>query len=139
MWLPRPITHRFPSRRTGAGPRSCPGAMPAHRVTFAASMVESPTSIQRSPYTDPVGNAIIEPGPKAANLRLAADSAVMVPARSAKCQAPWIRLARAALRHVASARLHDMADHGTPRAARVAPRTRAEAGQFPGIRGASDA
>src|SRR5450755_158272 len=104
--------------------------MPAHSVTFAASIVAAPTSIQRSPYTDPVGNAISESGPKDANLRPAADSAVMVPDRSAKCQAPWTRLATAALRRLDSSWLHDMADHGTPRL-RARPPWRAGLAQPP--------
>ncbi len=74
MWLPRPMTHRLPTRSTGLSPRSCPGIMPAQSVTCAAIMVSSPISIQRSPNTEPVGKAIIERAPNAANLRPAGDS-----------------------------------------------------------------
>ena len=69
MWLPRPITQRSPMCSTGAGPRSWPGTMPADSVTSAPMRVSSPTTIQRSPNTEPGGKAADEPRPNAANRR----------------------------------------------------------------------
>ena len=83
MWLPRPITQRSPIRSTGTGPRSWPGTIPADRLTWAAIRVPSPIMIQRSPKTEPGGNAAIEPRPNAANFRPAGVSAVTTPDRCA--------------------------------------------------------
>ena len=87
MWLPRPITQRSPIRSTGTGPRSWPGTIPADRLTWAPIRVPSPIMIQRSPKTEPGGNAAIEPRPNAANFRPAGVSAVTTPARCAVCKA----------------------------------------------------
>src|SRR5256885_1572321 len=53
MWLPRPITHRSPSFRTGSAPRSWPGIMPALNDTWAPTSVPVPISIHASPNSDP--------------------------------------------------------------------------------------
>src|SRR6266550_2092930 len=113
MWLPRPMTQRSPIRSTGRAPRSCPGTIPALRLTWAAIRVPAPSSIHRWPYRAPVGKPITEPGPNDANARPAGVSAVILPACWAPRQNRCTSRQATALQRRAKASFPTMADNAT--------------------------
>src|SRR5499427_9473200 len=122
MWLPRPMTQRSPIRSTGGqSPRSCPGTIPALRLTCAAIIVPLPIAIQGSPYRAPVGKPITEHAPNDANERPAGASAVILPACSAARQSRCTSRQATALPPRTKASCPAMTDNATAPFAGEAP------------------
>ena len=65
--VPLPMSQRSPIRTTGLVTMSCPGPIPADKVTSAAISTSSPIHIHFSPKPEPVGHEMLEPLPNFPN------------------------------------------------------------------------